>query len=235
MDYTYVIGDLHGRVDLLEAAIEVIESRPTGTVVFLGDYVDRGPWSRQVIERLKRGPADNRWRWVVLKGNHEDIMVQAYQQRSKLDWWFSNGGDETLVSYGWKDGADPIPRDLIPHSHIEWLRLLPVSYEDGYRVFVHAGVDPMKTMPLQDAETILWKIYENGDDRGCGDLHVVHGHHHQRRGPLLLRGRSNFDTWAYYTGRLVIGVFDDMKPGGPVDSIEIKKETLDELRNAGAL
>lgn len=98
--------------------------------------------------------------------------------------------------------------------------------------FGHAGVDP--DLPLAEQEktidrngnlNILWKIYRPGDgSRGHGDRHVVHGHHQFEHGSIIVAGRTNLDTFAWYTGRLVIGVFDDDVPGGPIALLEVRGE-----------
>ena len=93
---------------------------------------------------------------------------------------------------------------------------------DAHRLYVHAGVDPEVPLDLQSEATLLWKRYPKGFSGGFGELHVVHGHDNSPEGPLLYQGRTNLDTLAWRTGRLTIGVFDDDRPGGPVDFIVIK-------------
>lgn len=235
MSKTFVIADLHGRHDLLVAAIERIEqsSHSGGTIVFTGDYVDRGPASRQVIETLMAGPSDpDRWTWICLRGNHEEIMHTCCLVTGMAGrWWLPNGGAATLMSYGQKVG-DNIDTSVVPGSHLAWISSLPVIHSDGKRLFVHAGVQNGVPLNEQDEERNTWMLYPDGAEDGYGELHVVHGHHQHEDGPLLLRGRSNFDTLAWYTGRLVVGVFDDDVPGGPVSTIEIKGQTIHELREA---
>ncbi len=102
MSKTYAIADLHGRFDLLKMALAKISDHAgsPATVVTLGDYVDRGPDSRQVIERLMGGLHEG-WRLICLKGNHEDIMWQTCRGiEPDCDWWLENGGAATLISYG---------------------------------------------------------------------------------------------------------------------------------------
>lgn len=236
MSKTFNIADLHGRHDLLVEAIRRIEeaSPSGGTVVFTGDYVDRGPASRQVVETLMAGPADpGRWKWVCLRGNHEEIMLSGCM--GVLQWWMPNGGGATLVSYGAVQGGDAREAlSLVPQEHLEWMASLPLMHNDGKRLFVHAGVD--ETIPLadQDDQRCTWMLYPDGYEYGHGELHVVHGHHQHEDGPLLLKGRSNFDTLAWLTGRLVIGVWDDDKAGGPVSTIEIKGPHIEDMRRAAA-
>ena len=216
---TYVIPDLHGRFDLLELALAKIEADKPGTVVFTGDYVDRGPQSRQVIERLIAGSAIPGWKWVCLKGNHEDMMRQAFSKSAKLDWWLGNGGGATLLSYGQRvdQVADP---SIIPQEHIDWIKGLPLYHVDNHRLYVHAGVDPDLSPDGQTEHTLTWKRYSAGDAGGFGPLHIVHGHDPFEDGPKLFAGRTDLGTGAFYTGRLVAGVFDDEIPGGPIDLIE---------------
>ncbi|PDS97494.1 hypothetical protein CO659_12560 [Rhizobium sp. S9] len=234
MTKTYIIADLHGRHDLLVAAIERIEqsSHSGGTIVFTGDYVDRGPQSRQIIETLMAGPQTPGWKWVCLRGNHEEIMMAGCL--GMLHWWLPNGGGATLMSYGAKAGGNAMDAAaLVPDEHLQWMRSLPVIHTDKHRLFVHAGVQAGIPLEQQDEQKNTWMLYPDGAEDGYGDLHVVHGHHQHEEGPLLFAGRSNFDTLAWYTGGLVIGVFDDDVPGGPISTIEIKGPTIHELMGAG--
>ena len=215
---TFAVADLHGRLDLLEAAVEAIDEYPTEavqTVVFLGDYIDRGPRSAEVVERLAAGPPTGR-RWVCLKGNHEAMMALALRDPEKLEWWISNGGDRTIESYGSR-------RDVMIR-HLRWIEALPFLHVDTHRVFVHAGVDPDIPLAEQDESTLLWKRYPVASDAGHGIRHVVHGHDPDVEGPLLRTGRTCLDTLAWRTGRLAVGVFDDVRPGGPIDLIEVRRE-----------
>jgi serine/threonine protein phosphatase 1 len=217
MTLTYVIPDLHGRYDLLCAGLVDILQRSggvAGTIVTIGDYVDKGPESRQVIETLLPGVAEG-WSLVALKGNHDAMMVNALRDLSKMALWIEKGGDAALASYG----GDPA---AIPQSHLAWLDGLRLMHIDNHRIYVHAGVDPEVALDQQSETTLLWKRYPKGFPDGFGRLHVVHGHDNSPDGPLLYEGRTNLDTLAWRTGRLVIGVFDDDTPGGPVDFIVVK-------------
>ncbi len=214
MSLTYVIPDIHGRHDLLtEGLAEIVTQGDAGVIVMIGDYVDKGPDSKQVIDRLLSGVEGSRL--VALKGNHDAMMVGALRDRSKMPAWITKGGDAALASYG-GDPAD------VPESHIAWLDRLQLMHVDTHRVYVHAGVDPDIALDQQSEATLLWKRYPKGFPSGYGDRHVVHGHDNFPDGPLLYTGRTNLDTLAWRTGRLTIGVFDDDRPGGPVDFIVIK-------------
>lgn len=215
MSHTYVIADLHGRFDLMELALARVEKSHLsgGTVVFLGDYIDRGPQSRQVIDRLIAGPPKG-WKWVTLKGNHEDLLIQCYGSPDP-GWWLGNGGVQTLASYGGK----------IPAEHIDWAKKLPVVHADQHRVFVHAGVEPSRPLDAQGEAVLLWMRYPDNADISYPGLHIVHGHTPHKYGPELYPGRTNLDTGAVFYGRLCVGIFDDDKPGGPVGFIDVLSPT----------
>ena len=211
---TYAVADLHGRLDLLEAALDAIATHADGVaqdIVFLGDYVDRGPSSADVLARLIAGPSDG-WRWTCLKGNHEAIMALALRDPNELDWWVDNGGATTMASYRGR-------RHLVA-PHLDWIDGLQTMHVDTHRVYVHAGVDPDVPLVAQAEKTLLWKRTPHADGRGHGARHVVHGHTPNIDGPVCLAARTNLDTLAWLTGRLVVGVFAGA--GGPIDLIELE-------------
>ncbi|MEN5084283.1 metallophosphoesterase [Bosea sp. TWI1241] len=225
---TYAIADLHGRLDLLELAYDAISADSAGrpaTIVHLGDYVDRGPQSRGVLEWLMEDPALPPWiRRICLRGNHEDIMLACARDAGLAGrWWMPNGGGATLLSYGARIG-DSIASAVVhvPAEHLAWLAALPRLHVDRHRVFVHAGVDPARPLDRQDDERMGWMLYPDGCEDGHGQRHIVHGHHQHAQGPLLFSGRTNLDTFAWMTGRLVVGVFDDALAGGPIRTLEVK-------------
>ncbi len=227
MGLTFAVADLHGRYDLLDAALAEIDAyarahRPAGaadpdfsrTIVFMGDYIDRGPQSAQVLGRLIAGPPEG-WRWICLKGNHEAMMSLGLRNPDRLDWWLDNGGDATVLSY--RDDRTVIV------AHLAWIDALPAIQMDAHRIYVHAGVDPAMPITAQAEKVLLWKRYPAEADEGHGSRHLVHGHDPNADGPLRLANRTDLDTYAWYTGRLVVGVFDDARPGGPIDLIEIRR------------
>lgn len=230
MSKTYVIADLHGRLDLLVSAIERIEQDAPdgGRLIVLGDFVDRGPDSKGLIERLMAGPSDPKWTWTVLQGNHEMIMLMGLvEPRAHMNWWVRNGGGHTLKSYDYKEG-EPLHPLKVPEEHLRWLAGLPVWVEDEHRIYVHAGVPCDKAPADAPIETLQWMIWGRTDGTGattgilvdephCSGKHIVHGHEQDRSHPLLKPHRTNLDSFAWLTGRLAIGVFDDAVAGGPVD------------------
>lgn len=217
MSLTYVIPDIHGRLDLLCDGLAAIAARSHGSpdvIVTIGDYVDKGPQSKGVIDLLMSGVGEG-LRLVPLKGNHDALMIDALRDSAKMAAWIAKGGDAALASYG----GDPA---AVPKAHIDWLDRLLLMHVDAHRLYVHAGVNPEIPLDQQDQETLLWKRYPEGFPGGFGKLHVVHGHDNCPDGPLLYEGRTNLDTHAWRTGRLTIGVFDDERSGGPVDFVVAK-------------
>lgn len=219
---TYAIADLHGRFDLLCNAIDVVEehSPEGGCLVIMGDFVDRGPQSRSIIDLLMAGPSTPGWEWVILQGNHEAMMVAVLDNPTPhlMRWWVGNGGGQTLQSYGYQQGDMVLPLK-VPPEHLVWLNGLPIHLDDGLRIFVHAGVPYDQPLAEASKDTMQWMLYpgdvEHGDAefhadaQHCSGRHIVHGHHRSASHPLLKPHRTNLDSFAWNTGRLAIGVFDD--------------------------
>jgi serine/threonine protein phosphatase 1 len=231
---TYAVGDVHGRLDLLRAAIETISDHVgdrTFRVVFLGDYVDRGPDSRGVVEHLIE--LQREWPVVCLKGNHEELMLHAVTRHrgGSLRRWLEYGGLQTLASYGLTPDDDLAEK--IPAGHLRWMASLPRSTGDGHRVYVHAGLLPRTPFHRQSEETFLWirERFLQARDRDF-DVHIVHGHTPTWDGkpdpaePELLSHRTNIDTGAFATGVLTIAVFEAERPGGPVEVLKVRGTAL---------
>ncbi len=213
----FAIGDIHGRVDLLRAleqrvADEALRRQAArNVVVYLGDYVDRGPHSRAVIEHLLREPLPG-LEAVHLKGNHEEFMVRFLDDVAVGPNWLTYGGMETLESYGVEppnphaDIADLERARLalgaaLPPAHRAFLDGLRLSHEEGGYVFVHAGLRPGVALAEQRAEDMLW-IREPflRSDADFGAV-VVHGHTIVPE-PVIRHNRIAIDTGAFATGRL---------------------------------
>lgn len=212
----YAIGDVHGELDKLSELLrsiraDAVRRKVEHRIVFLGDLVDRGPDSRGVIEHAMRLQRDEGA--IVLKGNHEELMLHAVQNRESvgIHWWAENGGDETILSYMLANGACDDFRDAIDPAHIEWLSGLPTIHRDKARklAFVHGGIDP-KTFPDCSDEIRMWtrshKFFDPGrwpDRPELDGLLVVHGHTptHDFE-PHLDPRRINVDTGACFGGPL---------------------------------
>lgn len=240
MSKTYAIADMHGRADLLLRAAELIvkdcDGEPAPQVIILGDFVDRGPNAAKIIRMLRTMQQKAGWR--VLQGNHEAIMLEVMRNQTphKIEWWYRNGGHMTLRSYGYSnDELMTLPITLKPEleSDLKWLATLPVWIGDKHRIFVHAGVPFDKEIGEVSNEMLQWMLYDEygseahnepelwTDFPHCSGKHIVHGHHQHMLNPVRhLKHRTNLDSFAWYTGRLAIGVFEDDTPGGPVKVID---------------
>lgn len=222
--FTYAIADLHGRYDLLQKAYDAISGHSAGkpiTILHLGDYVDRGPQSREVIEWLMDDAALPPWvRRVCLQGNHEAMMLETIRAPLHPEWWIGNGGGQTLISYGHEPRGVYNP-GVVPTTHLDWIASRPLFHVDEHRLFVHAGVRLGAPLNEQPDEILQWMIWPTGAEDDYRGLHIVHGHEQFADGPKRFAGRTDLDTFAWYTGRLVIGVFDNARPGGPVDFLEV--------------
>jgi serine/threonine protein phosphatase 1 len=204
MALTYAIGDIHGRDALLErlhARIVHDPHRPARetkpTVVHLGDYIDGGPASTDVIDRVMRG--SNEFETIALLGNHETLMLDCLMTDDRDVWWnwVNNGGDKTLDALRIPlrtHGFDPRAlREALGADRIEWIRSLPVSHVvDGY-LFVHAGIVPGVPLEAQQKKDMLWirsRFLESDLDHG---YIVVHGHT-QTIEPEVKKNRIGIDT-----------------------------------------
>jgi serine/threonine protein phosphatase 1 len=203
----YAIGDVHGRADLLANLLRDVYADAWGTenplLVFLGDYVDRGPDSKGVIDLVRKDHPG--FEVVRLRGNHEDLMLGGLEGKS--DWhancWALNGATETLASYGGRSG--------IPADHIAFLRSLQNYHCEPPYLFVHAGIRPGVPLADQEESDLLWirrQFLESRDDHG---FIVVHGHTPVDR-PELKPNRINVDTGAVWTDRLTCVVLNDGAP-----------------------
>jgi serine/threonine protein phosphatase 1 len=155
MSKTYAIADLHGRLDLLEMALAQIASHAElpATLVTLGDYVDRGPDGRKVIERLMGGLGQEGWQLICLKGNHEDIMWQTCRRKvPDCSWWLDNGGGATLISYGQNEG-DQADVTVVLDEHLKWIERLPLMHVDKHRIFVLAWYTGRLAIAVFDDKT----------------------------------------------------------------------------------
>jgi Calcineurin-like phosphoesterase len=200
---TYAIGDVHGCLEklahLLLRCVDHAGRRPQ-RLVLVGDYIDRGPDSRGVIDLLIKVKQEI-GNVITLRGNHEAMMLDAIGTGDD-GLWRLNGADQTLASYGIAEAAD------VPRKHVEWVAALPLCFDDGRRYFVHAGVDPTRSLSRQSEHDQLW-IREPflSHERDYGRL-IVHGHTPLRTGlPDQRPNRLNIDTAAVYGGPLTAAVF----------------------------
>jgi Calcineurin-like phosphoesterase len=208
---TFAVGDIHGCLRKLEHLVKACEARagdqPT-RFVFLGDYVDRGPNSRGVVEFLMRRQRAQPGAVVCLMGNHEQLAIAAQDSERAMPMWLANSGAATQRSY-WRSSG------RIEPAHLAWLKALPLCHDDGLRFYVHAGVDLRVPLDRQSANDLLWMrepFLTNCDKVDCGRF-FVHGHTPVMGGkPELCRRRVDLDTAAVLGGPLTAAVFDDSRP-----------------------
>lgn len=205
---TYALSDIHGCLDKLERLVKRCADdagAETATFMFLGDFVDRGPDSRGVLqfvidmERRKPGQV------ICLAGNHEEMALNAIDDPGRADHWIArNGGDKMLASYGVASAPE------LPADHVGWMRALKTHHDDGLRFFVHAGIDPGKPLDRQSRHDMLWMREPFLSDTRDHGRFVVHGHTPIKSGqPDLRKNRVNIDTAAVLGGPLTAAVFDE--------------------------
>ncbi|MEB3417016.1 metallophosphoesterase family protein [Salipiger marinus] len=210
----FAIGDIHGQIDRLHEALDMIErdADRDAPVVFLGDYVDRGPDSRAVIDTLMRGQAEGR-PWTCLMGNHDRYVLRFLDnplyddpQTSRPLLWTDPplGGRATLASYGVDVGDHRTltalrddAAEAIPQAHLDWIAALPRLHEADHQIFVHAGLRPGVPLDAQAEDDLIWirkPFLETEHDWG---RLVVHGHT-ALDFPQLYANRLNLDGGAGY-------------------------------------
>ena len=222
----YAVGDIHGRLDLLDALLEriaedVAADRPDRVeVVFLGDVVDRGPHSRGVVERLMAGPPPGPLAeagWQCLRGNHEQVILTVREDVGAGPGWCAFGGLDTVRSYvtevpppGWEADMATVQmllRRALPPAHRRFLARLPLSWSVGDYLFVHAGVRPGIALERQDPEDLLWIRQDFLNDGRWHGKVVVHGHT-PAADPQMRPNRIGIDTRAYASGHLTALVLE---------------------------
>jgi len=232
----YAVGDVHGRHDLLEALLARLEDDAAAhddarqpILLFVGDLVDRGDHSREVLDLALRA----RLTWpqtVVLRGNHEAALLDFVEDPERGAAWLGFGGRQTLASYGVPaPGAGAEPPELHAAAealaaalgaHARFLRETGLMFRSGDVVFAHSGVDPARPLDAQGESALLWgrsAFLEAGPPEG---LRVVHGHWDDPE-PTLTPARINVDTGAYYTGRLTAVRLDDETALIAVDGLDL--------------
>ncbi len=219
----YAVGDIHGCADLLDGLLEKIDKDARGIdnarLIFLGDYVDRGPDSKGVLDRLiklKAGKQD----CVFLKGNHEAIMLDFLADPGEMLHWLDWGGEETLLSYGLQgvlrrsaEDLGEALREAMPAAHVDFLRTLQLTHIEGDYLFVHAGLRPGVRLEDQAEEDLLWirGLFHNAAPQERPAHVVVHGHQPLRK-PLNAGWRIDVDTGACWSGALTaVALVDDKR------------------------
>lgn len=233
---TYVVGDVHGRADLLELMLELIDAHIGGTastdpqLVFVGDYIDHGPDSAGVLARLSELTRDFPDNVTCLMGNHERMLLDFLADPAlRGPRWLREGGVTTLESFhvhtsdldaaaeprAWNEAARRLSVELGSDT-LAWLAARPLSWSSGNLWAVHAGADPQRAMEDQTARVLLWGHPEFDNSPRGDDIWVAHGHV-ERDAPLLANGRISCDTAAWSTGRLSACA---IRPDGSYDFLQ---------------
>ena len=219
----YAIGDIHGEASLFQRLLTLIAQddrlRPpvTTRLIVLGDFIDRGSQAANLLNSLMGvcGP-----RMIVLRGNHEELLIRAYRgEPDALDLWLRVGGRATLASFGIDDELIDQSDDaaLVAAMHraidpalIRWLEYLPTSWSNGDYFFAHAGIMPDTPLDQQDDHALLWGSREFLSSRRDHGKVVVHGHYTVTGAPRLGGNRIGVDTGAH-EHRLItaLGLEDD--------------------------
>ena len=189
---TYVIGDIHGCLDKLKALMAKLPLRDSDELLFIGDYIDRGPDAKGVVDYVLELRGSRPGKVVCLMGNHEWMLFNHLDGTDRVSWLL-NGGETTVASYGGED--------RIPHAHLEFFHSLsPFHRTDDY-LFVHAGIRPGVPLEAQSTEDMLWIRREFYQYPGRFDPPVVFGHT-PLRDVLNREDRIGIDTGCVYGGRL---------------------------------
>jgi serine/threonine protein phosphatase 1 len=221
----YAIGDIHGRADLLKQLHESIlldtDKYPDfrRVIVYLGDYIDRGKNSKQVIDQLLNSPRSD-FTAIHLRGNHENMLLEFLEDNHRGDLWFMNGGLETLKSYNISltrlnelnyEKIGNILQEKMPAEHIAFFQSLKTHHVEGNYFFCHAGVNPNVPLDAQTEEDLTWirdPFLRSKKDFGKV---VVHGHTVSQE-PVLLPNQIGVDTGAVFTNRLTCVVLTKDEP-----------------------
>lgn len=215
----YAVGDVHGRLDVLgpllrDIAEDALASRPAQTplLVFLGDYVDRGPDSKGVVDLILQMKTYARIETRTLKGNHEEALLRFLEEPAFGGAWMDHGAGPTLISYGVQPPATRTDEEAwtacrdafaaaLPAAHRQFYETLELMIVEGDYAFVHAGVRPGVALEEQEERDLLWIRQEFIQSQGPHPKVVVHGHTPTEEAQLT-RWRLGIDTGAYATGVL---------------------------------
>lgn len=211
----YAVGDLHGCRNLLEQMIEMIRADREMSdarrcvVIYVGDYIDRGPDSKGVIDLLLSNPLGDEVESVFLRGNHEDMITMMLDEPDSDDiaWkWEMNGGEETVHSYGGYEFSKL--RETMPDSHLEFINGLELYHIEGSYLFVHAGIQPGVPLEQQTKHDLTWIRYPFLESEENHGLFVVHGHTPVDE-PEERPNRLCIDTGAFRSGVLTAVVLEE--------------------------
>lgn len=240
MKRTLVISDIHGELEMFERLLNNVNYNPEhDQLILLGDYVDRGPNSKKVLDKvikLKQQGA------LVLKGNHEDMMIKALttdDERSWKNWTNRNGGNKTLISYGFKDTeftvleedkfVKPVLLSEELESHLEFIQGLDHFIERDDFIFVHAGVHPTTPIAETDPYILMW-IREEFHEGYTGEKTVIFGHT-----PTKYLHKNDDNHSLYFGANRIIGIDGAAVFGGQLNCLELPSQELHTVKQSPSL
>lgn len=212
-----VISDIHGELQLFENLLDKVNYNPTtDQLILLGDYIDRGPDSCGILDKIMKLKDDGA---ITLMGNHEDMLISAFRNgRESQEKWWRNGAIHTLKSYDPKIKQMIFPKTNKFLKHINFIKTLDYYYETRNHIFVHGGVDPNESVDSTDPHTLMWireKFYQNYD----GKKIVVFGHTRNSR----IRGQAENND-IYFGMNNIIGIDGGAVYGGQLNCLEIRED-----------
>lgn len=191
---TLVIGDIHGSLTALEALADLVDFAPDDVIVTLGDYVDRGPHSKEVIDFLIE--LKESYKVITLKGNHEVMMEKARDSEQERYFWYINGGEATLDSF------QAANLNHIPAAYWDFINSCARYHETANHILAHAGLEPEVALEDQTDQYLFWQRIGNTKPHVSGKT-LVCGHTPQKNGaPLVLDHAICIDTFAFGNGWL---------------------------------
>lgn len=224
-----VISDIHGELRKFEQLLEKVSYHPAGDqLILLGDYIDRGPDPKGVVETVMRLREEGA---IVLKGNHDDMMEKAFQDQNHIKRWVRNGGIETLRSYGyelphlnrhnldeWVKKISPLTATPTIRKHLAFFKSLGHYHETEDYIFVHGGVHPETPLASTDPFVLMW-IREEFHDGYNGEKTVVFGH---------TPTNSFHDGFhVHFGGNNIIGIDGGCVFGGQLNCLELPARHVD--------
>jgi serine/threonine protein phosphatase 1 len=235
MQRALIISDIHGQLEMFEHLLSDLEYDPNqDQLILLGDYVDRGPDSNKVLDKVIELKAQGA---LVLKGNHEDMMIKALttdDEDAWIRWAHRNGGGNTLQSYGFnesefivpedKEFVKPMLRSETLNKHLMFIQNLDTIIERDDYIFVHAGVHPTSPIAETDPYVLMWirEEFHNGYD---GDKTVIFGHT-----PTTILHNDKDNHAIYFGENRIIGIDGAAAYGGQLNCLELPNKEMHHVK-----
>ncbi len=177
---TYAISDIHGCNKTFRLALKTIKLKKTDTLILLGDFIDRGPDSKGVLDTIML-LIENKFHVVCLKGNHEFMFLESLNDFSAKINWIKNGGDKTMLSFHTRR------LESIPNKYIEFIKSFKLYHIENKYIFVHAGLNLNNENPYEDEVSMVWMRDVNKfmHNEWLNDKYIIHGHNPTQKNELL--------------------------------------------------